>query len=594
MERSGFPRFLLIALMALLAWIYVPKLWSGGSADGQPIGPGRTETAEFAVDEQASPELCTLKGDGFEAEFWSRGAAMLSFKLNGDSRYTDASGEPLDLMSVQKDALDRLSLRDDWRAMGTTGDDAQVTKDVVDWKLTEQGSNSCTFRYEDDRVALEKTFRAGERPFELSVTSTIENLSDGAKKHRLAVENTAWRTAEETKGSLGRVSPLATDVACYESGKLQRKRLDDFRPKDFDKPEFHQGWRVSGGKADYAATSTAYFTQALIPASGPLPQCATQIEERWFADKYPDKNKDPNYGAMYRSRLLYPEAELKPGEKASYELISYIGPKDRHHLAAAAGGEHHLSELIDLGVFAIISKVLVGLLVKIHGFVKSWGVAIIILTLCVRVLLLPLTWKQIQSMLAMRRLKPEIDEINRKFADDMQQKQVAMMEMYRKNGVNPFGGCLPVLVQMPVWWALYTTLQTAVEFYHTPFLWFRDLSAPDPYFLLPLIIGLTAFVQQKMMPQTAMDPAQAKMMQYAMPIVFTVMMLFLPSGLGVYILTNSVLGIVQQQIVERMAPSAPSGGGIEVKEKTPDDDDASQGGAGSRKLGSSVPAKLKG
>lgn len=590
MERSRFPRFLLIALMALLAWIYLPKLWSGSAAEVQPIGPGRTETAEFAHGD-GEPQICEITGDGLVAQLSSRGAALLSYTLTGDSRYTDASGQPLELMSVEKDAPNRMSLRDDWRAMGTTGDDAQVTKDVVDWKLVSSTGNSCTFRYEDDQVALEKTFRAGERPYELAVASTIENRAKATKKHRLGIENTAWRKHEETKGSLGRVSPLATDVVCGADGKLQRKHLDDFGPKDFAKPEFQNGWLVAGGNVDYAATSNAYFTQAVVPVSGPAPQCAMQVEERWFQDQYPDKTKDPLYGGMYRSRLVYPSTELKPGEKATYEQIAYIGPKDRHTLATAAGGQHHLSELIDLGTFSVISKVLVGLLVKIHGVVKSWGFAIIILTLCVRVLLLPLTWKQIQSMLAMRRLKPEIDEINKKFANDVQQKQVAMMEMYRKNGVNPFGGCLPVLVQMPVWWALYTTLQTAVEFYHTPFLWFSDLSAPDPFFLLPIVIGLAAFVQQKIMPQATMDPAQAKMMQYAMPAVFTVMMLFLPSGLGVYILTNSVLGIVQQQIVERLAPSAPSGG-IGVKEKSPDDETPQEKGA-SRKLGT-VPAKLKG
>lgn len=592
MEKSSFPRFLLLALAALLLFIYLPKLWSDGGSEVQPIGIGRTETAEFAFGNEA-PSTCTIQQEGrFAAELTARGAALLSYRLTGDSRYTDESGKPLEMMTVAADAPDRLALRADWRAMGVTGEDAQVAKDVADWKLVSQSPTHCTFQYEDDKVALEKTFRVGERPFELVVSSTIENRSDAKKKHRLAIENTAWRRNSEVQGSLGRVSPWMTDVACGAGGKLVRKHLDDFEPDDFKDPEFQHGWFVAPGQGEFAATSSAYFTQAVVPLSGPAPQCALQIEERWFRDQYPDKTKDPAYGAMYRSRLVYPTVELAPGEKATYEQIAFIGPKDRHILAAAVGGQHHMTELIDLGMFSVISKVLVTLLLKIHGVVGSWGIAIIILTLCVRVLLLPLTWKQIQSMLAMRRLKPEIDEINRKYAHDVQQKQIAMMEVYRKNGVNPFGGCLPVLVQMPVWWALYTTLNTAVEFYHTPFLWFSDLSAPDPYFILPIVIGLTAFIQQKLMPQTAMDPAQAKMMLYMMPAIFTVMMLFLPSGLGVYILTNSVLGIVQQQIVEHLAPSSPSGG-IEVKEKSPDDDGTSQGPGGSRKIGT-LPAKLKG
>jgi YidC/Oxa1 family membrane protein insertase len=142
------------------------------------------------------------------------------------------------------------------------------------------------------------------------------------------------------------------------------------------------------------------------------------------------------------------------------------------------------------------------------------------------------------------------------------------MELWRKNKVNPLGGCLPALVQMPIWFALYATLQTAVEFYRTKFLWFSDLSAPDKYFILPFVLGATMIVQQRIVPQQGMDPVQQKMMTWLMPGVFTVMMLFLPAALGVYMLTNSVLGITQQLAVEKLFPRAggpPSGGDIVVK-----------------------------
>jgi YidC/Oxa1 family membrane protein insertase len=131
-----------------------------------------------------------------------------------------------------------------------------------------------------------------------------------------------------------------------------------------------------------------------------------------------------------------------------------------------------------------------------------------------------------------------------------------MMELWKKNGVNPFGGCLPQLVQMPVWFAMYTTLQTAVEMYHTRFLWFADLSAPDAYYILPFLLGVFMIVQQRIVPQQGMDPVQQKIMMYLMPAGFTVMMLFLPAALGVYMLTNSILGITQQLVVERIAPSS--------------------------------------
>jgi YidC/Oxa1 family membrane protein insertase len=155
-----------------------------------------------------------------------------------------------------------------------------------------------------------------------------------------------------------------------------------------------------------------------------------------------------------------------------------------------------------------------------------------------------------------------------------------MMELYRKHGVNPLGGCLPQLIQMPIWFAMYTTLQTAVEMYHEKFLWFTDLSAPDKIYVLPLVLGAFMILQQRIVPQQGMDPVQAKMMMYLLPGVFTAMMLFLPAALGVYMLTNSVLGITQQLIVEKVAPrgggtppavrAKPGRGEIAVRQKTDD------------------------
>jgi YidC/Oxa1 family membrane protein insertase len=582
-------RWAFIALAVFLAWFYIPKLFGSGKDGHQPIGVGRTETAEYAI--LGEPEKCTLEGKHFKAEFSTRGAALVDYFLTGDARYTD-KGQPIELTTVPGSAPDRFDLHFDWRAMGTSAENAQLAKDVVDWKREPTTDGSCAFSYTDDRVKLTKTYRAGEGPYELVARATIENLSDTKRVHRLGIENTVWRTNQETDSHFGRQSPFATEVACaHDAGKLLRKSLSDFSAKDFDKPEFESGWFMQKGAIDFAATTNAYFAQAVVPLEAPAqPACGLQIEERWYRDQFPDKTKDPSYGSMYRSRLVYPVKELAPHESATYEVGAYYGPKDRNVLAKAMGGQHQLTELINLGMFAMVSKVLVMFLIKVHEFIGNWGIAIIVLTFCVRVILFPLTWKQIKSMVAMRKLKPEVDEINKKFKDEPQQKQVAMMEVYRKNGVNPFGGCLPVLVQMPVWWALYTVLQTAVELYHTPFLWFRDLSAPDPFFVLPVVIGATSFVQQKLMPQQA-DLAQQKMMLYFMPALFTVMMLFLPSGLGIYMLTNSVLGIVQQQAVERFAPRTPD---IQVREKDSGDKSPSGKKDQQRKLSGTLPAKLKG
>jgi YidC/Oxa1 family membrane protein insertase len=302
---------------------------------------------------------------------------------------------------------------------------------------------------------------------------------------------------------------------------------------------------------------------------GDKPACVVLAEQWYGADQKPD---DETAGDIYHSRLEYPARTLGPKESATYKQIAYFGPKERDVLAKAAGGSPRLQDLINLGTFSIIAKVLVSIITWIHAHLAfgNWGIAIIILTIGLRMCLFPLTWKQIQSTISMRKLKPEIDALNEKFKDDAQAKNLAMMELWRKNKVNPLGGCLPALVQMPIWFALYATLQTAVEFYHSKFLWFSDLSAPDKYFILPLVLGGAMVIQQRIVPQQGMDPVQAKMMAFLMPGIFMVMSLFLPAALGVYMLTNSVLGITQQLAVEKLfpragGPSPSSGSEIVVK-----------------------------
>jgi YidC/Oxa1 family membrane protein insertase len=397
---------------------------------------------------------------------------------------------------------------------------------------------SCRFTYEDPTVRLVKTVSADGSPFELKVETTITNLTDAPKKHVTSVELFAYWKNKHTKGKLGRVSPFQTNLECARAGDVKRlnKGADDFKTGWFSEPMLDR----------YAAITNYYFSQALVPleaapgVGGDKPACELG-DEQWFGPgEAPD---DDDAGDVYKARLTYPRRTLGPNESATYRQIAYFGPKERDVLAVAAGGWPRLQDLINLGTFSFVAKFLVSVIRWIHTNITmgNWG----------------LTWKQIQSAVAMRRLKPEIDALNAKFKDDAQAKNLAMMELWRKHKVNPLGGCLPALVQMPIWFALYATLQTAVEFYHTKFLWFADLSAPDPFYVLPLVLGAAMIVQQRIVPQQGMDPVQAKMMMWLMPGVFTVMMLFLPAALGVYMLTNSLLGITQQLVTEKLYPRGP-------------------------------------
>jgi YidC/Oxa1 family membrane protein insertase len=561
MDRSSLARVALIAVAILLFWFYgLPAL--RGKTDAAQAIPVETyaNAPDFvpdAIDPPASGqkgpwqppagESCKIKGNRFDAELSTRGAALVHLFLR-DPQYAGTEGFDL---STTPDHERWRSLRTLLR--GEAGKD-QLEYDRFDWKLEATDGTSCVFTYADARAKVKKVIRAGDRPFELDVETTLTNEDTVAHRHQFSIEAFAYRQNQDVKGHFGRVSPFVTELSCARGKDVKRKGKDDFK----------EGWFSEPLVERFAAVSNYYFAQAIVPVSSPAetkPECDLLAED-WFT--FGQKRDDDTAGAVYHARLLYPGVELAPSQSATYEQIAFFGPKERDVLAVAAGGQAGLGDLINLGYFSPVAKVLVGVLVFFHGHVTmgSWGLAIIAMTLCLRILLLPLSIKPVKTAIAMRRLKPEIDAVSAKFSDDAQAKNMAMMELYRKHGVNPLGGCLPQLVQMPIWFAMYTTLQTAVEMYHEKFLWFTDLSAPDRIFILPLVLGAFMILQQRIVPQQGMDPVQAKMMMYLLPAFFTAMMLFLPAALGVYMLTNSVLGITQQLIVERIAPR---GGGKAAK-----------------------------
>ncbi|HEY1691016.1 MAG TPA: membrane protein insertase YidC [Polyangiaceae bacterium] len=557
MDRNTIVRWVLIAAIMLGGYWF----FFGRKANEHPQQlPAETyvDAPGFAPDAfggAAAPppgETCTIHGKRFDAELSSRGAGLTHFYLT-DAQYADPKSRDVATTPDIEQWRDlRTMFRDD-KGEPAKPDD-QVAYDRFDWKLDRLGDAAgCKFTYEDARVRIEKTVKAGQRPFELDVETQLTNLTDAPKKHTASVAVFAYRTNAEVKSKLGRVSPFQTGVECARGKDVKRLAKDA--------SDFKTGWYSEPLVDRYAAIANYYFAEALIPVDvdaaqggGPKPSCDVLVEQWYGPGQKPD---DDTAGDVYKARLTYPQRVLGPNETATYEQVAFFGPKERDVLATAAGGKAGLQDLINLGTFSVVAKVLVQIITWIHANITlgNWGVAIVVLTLGLRTALFPLTWKQIKSAIAMRKLKPEIDALNKKFKDDPQAKNVAMMELWRKHKVNPLGGCLPALVQMPIWFALYATLQTAVEFYHTRFLWFADLSAPDPFFVLPIVLGAAMIVQQRITPQQGMDPMQQKMMNWLMPGVFTVMMLFLPAALGVYMLTNSLLGISQQVVTQRLFPN---------------------------------------
>jgi YidC/Oxa1 family membrane protein insertase len=548
MERGNLGRWLLIAAGIFLALQF---FFRGDDKKAHPPQAVRSTVAASAPATRAPETLCDLWGDRFHAQLTTRGASLKRYKLTTEKYHDKKTGKPIDISTTpDQEAYQQLRFHFANQIPVTERDDRQVDPDAMDWKLVKTDGKTCEFGYTDGKVELTKTVKLTSRPYELDVSATITNRANRPLKHELTVHTDAWRYHHEVKGGMfAPQSPFITHVECVGSdGNAHRYTQSEFEPKDFeDRTLFPVNGRNNGqwletpGRPEVAAVSNAYFTHSLVPLRGVKgdPVCQTQI----------NTDNDPNGGSLYRARLAYPAVTLEPGQSASYSLTSYSGPLERSLLANAAGGNHKLDQLIDLGYFSFIAKYLVKFLLAVHGAIGNWGLAIMILTITARTLLFPLTLPSIKSMIKMRELKPELDALNEKFKDDAQAKGLAQMELWRKHNVNPLKGCLPQLASMPVWFALYRTLQSAVELYNIPFLWFPDLSSPDPLYVLPFVIGGTSFLQQRLMPPQG-DPAQQKMMLYFMPLMFTVFMLFLPAGLGVYMFTNGVLGILQQQGVE--------------------------------------------
>jgi YidC/Oxa1 family membrane protein insertase len=570
MDRNSLIRLVLIAAAAILFFKFGMPLITGSHDKPQSASlpvEAYVDAPGFAPDpidppaapdapKPAPPQLCTIQGNRYQAVLSTHGAGLTHLFVQ-DAKYA-SGGKGFDL-STTPDVERWHNLRTQFR-----GHDAnsQLKYDRFDWKLDKSTDKSCAFSYEDADVRIVKTITAGADPFELFVDTSVTNLADQPKRHQFSISAASYHINKDLKGSLGRQSPFDTVLECSHGKDVTRKKKDDFKT----------GWFDVASTDRYGAVNSHYFVQALVPLQREggvtdLPQCELLAEE-WISAGQTKDSDDAGY--VFHARMVYPAHELAPHATVTYHDGAFFGPKERGVLAKAFDGKPHLNDVIDLGFFTPVARVLVDVLVFIRNHITfgNWGVAIIVMTVILRTLLFPLTFRSIKTTVAMRKLKPEVDALNQKFKDDAQAKNLAMMELWKKHGVNPLGGCLPQVVQMPIWWAMYTTLQTAVELYHVKFLWFADLSAPDKFYVLPILLGAFMIIQQRIVPQQGMDPMQQKMMMWLLPGVFTVMMLFLPAALGVYMLTNSLLAIGQQLVVERIAPRSLDGGkGVVVASK---------------------------
>ncbi|HEV8554355.1 MAG TPA: membrane protein insertase YidC [Casimicrobiaceae bacterium] len=313
--------------------------------------------------------------------------------------------------------------------------------------------------------------------------------------------------------------------------KLEFSDIDKGKAKFVDKTD--NGWL---GMVEH------YFVAAWLPSD------ATKISREFYVNKV---------DSLYYAGVKIPLGAVAPGATARVSVPLYVGPQEQDTLKSLAAG---LDLVVDYGIFTVIAAPLFWLLKWLHSLLGNWGWAIIAMTIIIKSAFYPLNHASARSMAKMKVVAPKMKALQEQYANDKQQLQMKMMELYKTEKINPLGGCLPILVQIPVFIALYWVLLAAVELRHAPWIgWIHDLSAPDPYFVLPVVYAITAYLQVKLSPTPIQDPVQAKIMQI-MPIAFSILFVFFPSGLVLYWLVNNSLQIFQQwhmnRVIERETAAA--------------------------------------
>ncbi len=375
-----------------------------------------------------------------------------------------------------------------------------------------------------DGVRVTKTYVFHRNRYVVDVEHKVEN---GSGQPWQGLQYRQFQRTEPTDAEKSTFIYTYTGGVIYSpEEKYEKISFDDMREADLSR-DIKNGW---------AAMIQHYFVGAWIPDPEEL-------------DHY--YSKAPQ-GRPFVLGLMSPRVEVAPGASTLFHSRIYVGPKEQKRLKAVAEG---LELTVDYGVLTFIAKPIFWLMGYIHGLVHNWGWSIVLLTLIIKLMFYKLSETSYRSMANMRRLQPKIAALRERYGDDRQRMSQAMMELYKKEKINPLGGCLPMLVQIPVFIALYWVLLESVELRQAHFIfWINDLSTKDPYYILPLLMGATMFIQQRLNPPPP-DPVQAKVLM-ALPFIFTLFFAFFPSGLVLYWVTNSALSILQQWYITRRIEKA--------------------------------------
>jgi YidC/Oxa1 family membrane protein insertase len=478
----------------------------------EQAGPTAVPAADLQPVASGAEEKVVIDTSLYRAEWSNKGGVLLSWRLK---KHKNDKKEELELVPQKAFETGKFpfALQTEDSAVSDAANAAFYKTTAGTTSLQDGQKGEVRFEYSDGKnLRIEKTFV----------------LTGGT--YDVEIEVHAWKGGLEVEPGLlwgpgiGNPSPAelkqrfssSTGAAVLVSGKVFRVDERKYKPE-----------QSSFNFADWAAYEENYFAALFVLA----PQKGTAVLQKELKE-----NAANFYLAVNRPQR------------------AFIGPKDFDALKAYG---HDAKKIINFGFFGAIAEILLVSIKYFHKWVPNWGIAIIIMTFIIKIIFFPLTYSSMKSMAKMQELQPKIKALRAKYKkakQDIEQRRQMneeMMRLYKEHGVNPAGGCLPLIIQLPVFWGIFRMLVVAVEFRHSPFVfWIKDLSVKDPYYITPILMGATQFIQQKMTPTSA-DPAQARMMMI-MPVIMTVFFMNFQSGLILYWLTQNALQIGQQAIMNRM------------------------------------------
>ncbi|MBI2344335.1 MAG: membrane protein insertase YidC [Deltaproteobacteria bacterium] len=472
-------------------------------------------TTDGPVDPQRDLAVQTVALEGEKAviEITNDGGVPITWRLHEYQQGARKSEYPIDLVTTPE--VPPLS----FALLGLE----QLVPLKPRYVVRHADAQSVTLVWESETVAIEKRYRLLDQDYGVGVTVRVENRTTAPLQGRFSLGWTMANPEVKKGGFFTFMQPVDQWHPVYFlDGEVSRSTKEAESSRD--------------GNIYWGGIESRYFLTALLPR-----EASTQT--RLLIARRP-----AGTGEIVETRLATAPVVLPAKEAVTQEFVVYAGPKK---IEALQHMGVELEKAINYGFFSVIAVPILYLLKFFYLLIHNYGVAIILLTVLIKLLLHPITKKSMQSMRRMQQLQPELKALREKFKEDKQRLNMEMMQLFKRHKANPMGGCLPMVLQIPVYIALYQVLWNSVELYRAPFFWFyTDLSAPDPYYVTPILLGVAFFLQQKLTPSPTMDPAQQKMMMI-MPLFFSVFMLFLPSGLVFYILVNTAYTVLQQWLMNR-------------------------------------------